>query len=1218
MNSKFLLRLSLIVVICLAGMTLGVQAKASAAAYCFVLVPLSSANKGSNPPSPYDCLYGQADPQTALTSLNGTSNQLKSQFIAKINNFLTGSINQQIGAKYIQNHISGNSGMRWDDRLKLPDVTISIDPAYTYSDNTGYNPVTNSLAHIKESATWPALIFKIENAQKFVIKLSCGNILDNPNDLSLPAPPIIRGYKVDSTGNQYGPYSADTISATNSVPADDSAQQQPFIFSIQNNPDPSTGLHNSTISAYDKTSGWQVVGSTYTFCNTANINSSGCPTLQPADPSLFSTSSYFLAGNSRHFPVLKDGYKYDMRWIYKKATPHTTPNATIAGLKKGSDGSLVGPFTADVITATALDGTPYTSSGNTSTYNISVPQGIYNITPGNNIGGYSASPVSISRTVNSGGTINQDFTYSNQPACRGFAIQSPNYVGNSALPFQVSLPLNNLTPTTVYPSITTTGSNNTTIYWSLISGDTYHKYTSLGTTNVYKVIDTSYQGTSVVSMSNLKSAVSANPAIVDFTPFVTGYPYDNNQATVYYTSDYTDSVYKASTTPTYVCPSSATIDTSVKPIPWCTTIISVNPIPSASNTPTTTASPPTTTTTTPTTTASAPAQAAPTNSTTVVPSVIPVKVNGKSSRYHLLSAIPYPKVTNLALALTSPYGDRLAYVPYSNFEQIAIAATSSGSSITSTPKCPYSPSYTYTYNPITGKCEYYYGFYATANYQYPSTTNRPSTINAPSSTSASTPPCFARGFSVTSVSAPTGVNLNNYENPTSATVSGSTASVKFYYTDRAPTVGLRLPMTANLSYYYGAASNVKSCTSGGSLPVSGSNGVTTTVTLLASGCSITPPSSPGGIEVGAIACVNANVIPTGSTVNPDGSINSNNGATLTSISGCSGPVVNEPYFKVFGGDISVGGGFGNSCTNITSAGIFGWNVGSNSTGVYDATTQAYAGAGAQYLLSSPGIQSGVTSNQNNPHAAFPALSSSSSPVPDPFGLTLANDSNGPGVSGFINCLHDYYSSLPATQLSFASPTTSLDGSNGTYKVDGDLTITKSNISRSKIVTVYVNGNLDISDNINFVNGNGNSNVDATYTAVNQIPSLIFIVSGNIYISNSVTNISGLLIAQPTGSGSGGNIYDCSVNFAQVSTNQLYTSCNNQLTVNGSFIADKVVLNRTNSSLRSSSNTETNTRTNASEIFNYSPAFWMSTSLPQSITSSTSAGYDSLINLPPVL
>ena len=1225
MNNRSFLKFLLLLIVAMAGISFGSQAKASAL-LCYVLVPAVN-NTGQST----DCLYGQQNPQTSLTSLSGSSDTLKSQFISKIQNFEKGQINQQVGAKFIENLISGNSGMDWKTRLLLSDITLSIASTYNYSDNTGYDPLSNSDEHlVNDQGIAPALVFIIEGANKLVIKLTCGNVLDDPKNTALPAPPIIRGYKVDTTGNQLGSYSADTISATNSIPADDSAQQQPFIFSIQNNPDPSTGLHSSTISAKDQTSGWKVAGSTYTSCNTANIASNGCPALLPADPSLFSTSSSFLAGNSHHFPVLKDGYIYDMRWIYQKPTIDPATNATITGTKIGSDGSLSGPFTADVIQVSNTgNGDLSSDSSGNGTYSLSISAGNLNVSPQNLIPGWTASPTSALITTVAGKTYTQNFVYTKSTnICTGWAVPSP---------YHVSIPLDDVTPViSAPPAATTTPSS------------LYLQQTTLNTSNIVNVSDTSTVGNRLLSLTNLISKPSANPAVVDFSPFVAGYPYDNNQATVAYTSAYTVTPYISASSPsfytcadgstpnptTHICTSSINLTTSsIINANKTTTYCSNNTVGTWNGTNCGTYGVNQATYSC--------SSGSPVYSTPPVITSCDTSYNYTSSSNHWTCHSPGNTAANWSNGLTCLSVNRTSnwcwaggtntsgstchvtasISPTIKYTVVQVAYPSPG--VTSTTYSCTSPDTAVSGDAtkcthITSTTTYNYTN-ATAWYNY-SQNGAPYAQLAPGTASSSMPPCFARGFSVTSVSAPTNVNLNNPENPTSATVSGSTASVKFYYTSIAPTVGLRLPMSVKLNYSYGATSSATSCSLGGSLTVSGSPGVITPVQLSPGNCSVTPPLLSGGIAIGGSACVSASVSPTGTTINPDGSFNSNNGVTLTSSSSCSGPVVNEPYIKVFGGDVSVGGGFGNSCSNNISSGIFGWNVGANSAGVYSTKTQAYAGAGTQYLLSSPGNQSGVTSNQNNPNATAAAISSSGSPNPDPLGLTLANDSKGPGMSGFTNCLPDYYSSLPATQQTFVSLTTSLDSSSGTYKVDGNLTITKSKINRSNSVTVYVNGDLNVSDNINFVDGNGNADGKASYSSVNQIPSLIFIVSGNIYISNSVTDLSGIFIAQPTATGGGGNIYDCSVGFSQFSTNQLYGSgkCNNQLTINGSFVANKVVLNRTYSSLRSSSNTETNTSTNASETFNYTPALWLNTSLPLSTTSSTKSGYDALINLPPVL
>lgn len=1244
MNRKLLLKFSLFVIIGLAGISWGTQAKASAL-LCGVL---ASANNVSRPPLNTDCLSGQN--YTALTSLSSvsSSNTLKNQLITKLTSFESGQQLQQIGASFVESRIAGFSGMYWQDRLKLPDVTLGVLD-FTHTQNSAYDPDNNvgpgRDVIIPDTRTDKSLVFIVDGVVRLAIKLDCGNVLD---DMTLPAPPIIRGYKVDEAGNTDGMYSLDVISATNSVPSNDI--NQPFNFSIEKNP----STASSMISAADTTTGWKVLGSTYVVCNTANIASQNCPLVLPSSGSLTTTSPNYVPGNSRLMNGLKPGYIYDMRWVYQKVKL-----VTITGFKIDESGNKIGAFSSDWIRA--INGA-YNRPDNRQPFSITIPAGNnISVTPANNItdwnikgyclGASCTSPIKLVNTAtfaaNPGDIINMNWIYKSTipPSCVGPLCEICNN-SNVPNPPNVNVSLPDKTPTIVAPPTATTDPNYT-----------YYQNTSLNTTKVTNVQDISSGGNRLLSTLNLKSE-SYQQAVVDYMPFVLGYPYDNNQASVSYTSAYTVTPYISSSAPSsYTCADGSPPDASH----ICTSSVSI------SSTSTSQVNAPSTTTHCSNNTVgtwngtdcgkhdvTSTAYSCPAllgggtinltntwcDNSYIVPAynnwtcsnpITATRANGKTclSAYRITGwtcakVFVYPGGTfvppsscKIASGYTpkattttvqTAYPNPLAVITYSSC--VAPDTTVAGDPS----KCNHTTTtttITYNYTP------------AIAWYNYTKQTSYTLTVSNTVSGLAMTA-CFSRGFSVSDVSAASAnVSFNDNENPTSVNAGGYTASVKFYYTDRNPTQGLRQPMKANINYGYNLSptgcsnSNIPFIVTGGFAPSGPSS---YSIPSTGSGCSVSVPP----LSVGNTACVTYSVSPTGSTASPDGSVGSN-GGTLTSGSKCSGPVVNKPYFKVFGSDISVGGGFyatvnGNKTCSSNNSSIFGWNTGTSS--VYG---NRYAGAGAQYLLSSMGGLNGAASNQNNSNASPWPTFTNGSPNSDPIGLSLANvgsnsAANSYGTSlGYANCISDYYASLPTSPTpSSLGNNVSLSGNNGTYTMPSGSTVKSSNIGPSKRVTIYINGDLNISGDINFV---------GSYATINDIPNLIIIVKdGNIYINSSVSSLSGIFIAQSTIANKG-YIYDCASNFTTIANNQLYDNCSKQLTVNGSFIANKVILNRTGnatnnkttSSLRGAVTSETNTNTNATEIFNYGPALWINTALPVSTSpGTTSAGYDSIINLPPVL
>jgi hypothetical protein len=179
-------------------------------------------------------------------------------------------------------------------------------------------------------------------------------------------------------------------------------------------------------------------------------------------------------------------------------------------------------------------------------------------------------------------------------------------------------------------------------------------------------------------------------------------------------------------------------------------------------------------------------------------------------------------------------------------------------------------------------------------------------------------------------------------------------------------------------------------------------------------------------------------------------------------------------------------------------------------------------------------------------------------------------------------------------------------------------------------TVYVDGDVFILGNVMY-----NTNYSGGITT---IPNFTLVVKGDIYVDNDVTQLDGLYIAQPRDDGSKGRIFTCasdtSGNSPVTDPAGLYTQCgannNNtpprQLTVNGAFLAQKVVLNRTGFSMRDSHFREcafvappgcTNA-SKAAEIFNLSPEIYMSPPFFSPRSTATSGDFDYISSLPPVL
>lgn len=1165
MSKNLFVRLIFFIAISFVGLIWSMPENASAAGiWCGVLAP---ANKVSTPEKPTDCItYGQN--YTALTSLSGSSDQMKSQFITKMHGFENGQHLQQVGAAYIESHIWDSSWnnyqMTWEQRVNSSDVTLEIRD-YPYTQNTVYDTTQDADHTYYDTNTKPSLVFIVDGKIEFAIKLDCGNAVGALTPI--PPPPLVIAYKVDdSTGSMTGPYSFDTIKATVGTPTNPALDSnQPVSLGVKSG--------SITVSPASGIKDWKVVAyEVYKYCNTAPNGTCG--------PPLYSKTT----GTSWTYPNAKDGYVYYMKWYYQPILPPNLKTVTVKGNKVDTNGNWNSDIAGDTIRVSSSAGP---ASDTHDPFNITnLPSGssdsigvtpdpvqnwtVVGYTVCNNPSSANDCPRPNPRSPTLGGTYNigskapagqtynMYWVFSKNP-CSGSTCPINNPTGGNSTSSCPSLP--NANVTVALPDKTPLSPRVRPPLFSTSANVPYTQYTPQQKTNVTRVDDISTGGHPVLSIANLKSQ-SYQQAVVDYSPFISGYPYDNNQASVTYDTYYTVTNWKsASRSDGYTC-NGTTASSSTCPQVW-----------SAANTGT-------------------PSDSAYSGTCPAKSSLVTVG-NNKYCRSYSCPGYSF---------------------------------TSGGTS------------YVYTYTSGGGAyptCFYKYTYYSPATPTYSYSITSTSTGTTPFTVSG-TPmtECFHRGFTVTGVNASSAnISLSNdygnptYENPTVAAAGGYTATVRFSYTNVAPTQGLRLPMSVNnLTFSYKFSTG---CTGSGSFNAnSGILGPSERPYLITAGASCrvsVPPLMPG-----EKVCAIYSVSPTGSTANNMGNIVSGNGSNFPSGPQCSGPIVNEPYFKVFGGDVSAGNTFATtfsgatSCANPAnaSASIYGWNTAADAT---YGQGQHYAGSGAQFAVTAPSVIFGVASNQNNVNAN-PAPGAQ----PNSLGLSFANSSpaNNNYTAGYFGgsltasaCLTDFYSSKPTNINGYISGSQNLNGLDGIYTMSGGSIINKSNITTGKHVTIYAIGNIFIGDDITF---------PGSYGAVDQIPSLILIVKGNIYISNNVKNLSGIYIAQPTANSSAdGYIYDCASGPSSAMPNySIYDNCGNQLVVNGSFIANKVALMRTgisspngaiNSSLRRSFNNENNTNTNAAEVFNYGPAFWMNLTLPQTTSTGTSsAGYDSIISLPPIL
>ncbi|HEY9713272.1 MAG TPA: hypothetical protein V6C72_07370, partial [Chroococcales cyanobacterium] len=299
---------------------------------------------------------------------------------------------------------------------------------------------------------------------------------------------------------------------------------------------------------------------------------------------------------------------------------------------------------------------------------------------------------------------------------------------------------------------------------------------------------------------------------------------------------------------------------------------------------------------------------------------------------------------------------------------------------------------------------------------------------------------------------------------------------------------------------------------------------------------------------------------------------------------CSPPLAAKPYLRVFGGDVDTGVGVGtapSACTINTNSSIYAWNQGS---------AGGYAGSGTQFGAEAYAIITGTATSGTGFASALGNTRSSGSASP-PAGLTLANTTGtfGGGFGSAPSCA-DYTQGLTPT-------------------MPGGGAVGSTTLSLGQHVIQYATGNVYIDGNIIYTS--------TGWTDASKIPTYkLVVLGGNIYIDKSVTELDGLYVAEPDSAGQGGEIFTCASGHASIPAGQLFSSCNQQLKIYGSFVAKQVHFQRTmgnNGSDYQSTTTEVPSNSHAAEVFVYSPEMWMAQP-----PSPLNKHYDAITSLPPIL
>lgn len=324
-------------------------------------------------------------------------------------------------------------------------------------------------------------------------------------------------------------------------------------------------------------------------------------------------------------------------------------------------------------------------------------------------------------------------------------------------------------------------------------------------------------------------------------------------------------------------------------------------------------------------------------------------------------------------------------------------------------------------------------------------------------------------------------------------------------------------------------------------------------------------------------------------------------------------VANKPYLKVFGNDTAAGSYF------------------ERENGEDDITTLANDRASILAFGQSPsantwkgaGDQLAATARGAMWEFASAAMHSSVSGVGDAVplkGLTFGNyfttsadaANRYGGLSGLSRKITNYYARV--SQAISTSPMASSElvgtGSGWYRPASGTLIINGLNVAAGQKRAIVVDGDVQINGNITY----------GPYTSVGDMPSLYIIAKGNIKIAGSVTQLSGVYIAQPKDGDTAGTIYTCTTSSGERYSSSVSASqCGSKLTINGAFIAQQVKFWRTGGSTASAGAVNAGWDEPIAEVFKSSGQLYLSA--PDALkkpSSSNNRTYDSVTSLPPVL
>lgn len=349
------------------------------------------------------------------------------------------------------------------------------------------------------------------------------------------------------------------------------------------------------------------------------------------------------------------------------------------------------------------------------------------------------------------------------------------------------------------------------------------------------------------------------------------------------------------------------------------------------------------------------------------------------------------------------------------------------------------------------------------------------------------------------------------------------------------------------------------------------------------------------VQAGDLICVRLSVSPASGFVNASGAIVSSAGSS-TRVQ-CE-VVLSKPYFKVYGGDVLAGVGFGGTCPTVNSSVI----------GFAKQSGTDWVGSGGQMAVFTSG-------NGTIRQFATYMLAAPSMPTSRAFANTLVSGTTFGTGYGASFCADDFWSNQSPSLTTTAGAAPALNAlATGQYKYNSGVNLTSVAPVGNKIA-IYVDGDVNIT-------GAGITTSTA-WASYNAIASVYVVARGNIYIAPTVTQLDGIYVAMPrvpattTGTPTdGGRIFTCTDNGATPTAATLANNCGNRLLVNGAMVSTHLNLLRTRGSLRAATSVEAYTSANIAEVFRYVPEMFINT--PAGEPRIQAGPFDSVTSLPPTL